>query len=93
MELQTDLDRVRRKHLAEHPEGEEPWGFPVPRAMALLFDALPSPFTRGEAERVGSEHGLDAASVGEALREMRAHELVSEAAGRFVKHPENRNWF
>ena len=97
MDLQTDLDRLRRKHLSEHPEGDEPWGFPVPRPMALVFDALPSPFTLAEAEAAGREHDLDAAAVADALREMRARELVSDAPEEegptFVKHPEAKNWF
>lgn len=93
MDLKTDLDRVRRKHLSEQEPGEEPWGFPVPRQMALLFDRLPSPFSVGQAEAEGKELGLDAGDVAEALEAMRRHELVSEGPGGGVKHPEAKNWF
>ena len=93
MDLQTDLDRIRRKHLSEHPPGEEPWAFPVPRLMALLFDALPSPFLVADAEAAGKLQGLNAAGVAEALKQMRQHELVSDCPKGWVKHPEAKNWF
>jgi hypothetical protein len=93
MDLRTDLDRVRRKVASEQESGKEPWGFPVPRPMALLFDRLPSPFNQQEAVAEGEALGLDASDVAEALEVMRRHELVSDAPTGFVKHPEAKNWF
>jgi hypothetical protein len=93
MDLQTDLDRLRREHLSEHPEGEEPWGFTVPRSMALLFDRLPSPFSRQQAVEAGGILGFDDAGVAEALEQMQRLELVSVMPKGFVKHPESKNWF
>lgn len=93
MDLRTGLDRVRRKVASEQEPGEEPWGFTVPRPMALLFDRLPSPFTAEEAVGEGEELGMDAIDVAEALREMRRRELMSDAPEGYVKHPEARNWF
>lgn len=91
MDLRTGLDRVRRR--VESEQEPEPWGFTVPRPMALLFDALPSPFTVAQAEAAGAEQGLDASAVADALREMRRRELVSDAAEGWVKHPEAKSWF
>ena len=98
MDLRTSLDRVRRRVTSDQEPGEEPWGFPVPRRMALLFDRLPSPFTQRDVVAEGEALGLDAGDVADALREMRARELVSDAPERdgepsYVKHPEAKNWF
>lgn len=92
MDLRTGLDRVRRRVQSE--QGQESWGFPVPRPMALLFDALPSPFTVEQADAEAETQGLNTAGVTETLDQMRRHELVSDTAdGSFVKHPEAKNWF
>lgn len=99
MDLQTDLDRDRRRREAgRDPAAPEPWGFPVPRPMALLFDRLPSPFTVRQAMDEGAALRLDAGDVSEALEAMRRHELVSDAPAidgeaAYVRHPENRNRF
>lgn len=94
MDLRTELDRRRRqRESGRDPETPEPWAFPVPRPMALLFDRLPSPFSVEQAVDDGAALGLDAGEVSEALEQMRRHELVSDAPEGYVKHPEARNWF
>lgn len=94
MDLQTALDRDRRQREAQRdPSAPEPWAFAVPRPMALLFDALPSPFTIDAALEAGAALGLDEAAVAEALHEMRARELVSDGPEGLVKHPDGKGWF
>ncbi len=49
MDLQTDLDRVRRKHLSEHAPGEEPWALPRPAPDGAALRPAParrSPYSR-----------------------------------------------
>lgn len=93
MDLRTRLERVRRRVESEQEPGKEPWGFPFPREAARLFDALPSPFTVADAEAEGERRGLGAEDVADALRTLRAHELVSDGPEGFVKHPEAKSWF
>ena len=87
MDLQTDLDRVRRKHLSEHSPDAGAVGLPRPAPDGAPLRPAPLAVHRAEAEEAGESAGARRRRRGRGAGQMRRLELVSDAPRRVREAP------